>query len=101
MHIIPEEPEAYPSSPIQTPSLRTLLSSKQLKVYSQAYNNQLLSLSGLNHVYTTLKLSQQKKLFSNSLSKTSSNGQASLLYLGLGLGMMAFGKYAKHLSYKS
>jgi hypothetical protein len=68
-------------------------------MYSQAQNTQLLGPSGLDHMRTTLSLGQQEKIFRKNFKNGPS--QSSLFYLGLGFGMIAFGKFLRRLSYQS
>jgi hypothetical protein len=101
MNIIPEEPEQYLDTSRPTPSLSALLSKRQFEFYMKASTSHLYGFLHLNYHKRTGHAPQKAKELRRTLRPTSGMNQKSLVYLGIGFGILAITKLVKNLSNNS
>ncbi|OMJ75486.1 hypothetical protein SteCoe_25372 [Stentor coeruleus] len=99
MNIIPEEPEQYVEIPRPTPGLSTLLSSKQFHYYSKANTSQIFGCLKVNYPKRLISdIKTEPKKIPKVLRPSSALNQKSLIYIGIGFGVLAITKILKNLS---
>ncbi|OMJ74528.1 hypothetical protein SteCoe_26530 [Stentor coeruleus] len=99
MNIIPEEPEQYVEIPRPTPGLSTLLSSKQFHYYSKANASKLFGCLKVNYQKRVISdIKTKPKEITKALKPTLAMNQKSLVYIGIGFGILAITKLLKTLS---
>ena len=101
MNIIPEEPEQYTEIPRPTPGLSALLSKRQFEFYMKASTSHLYGFLHLNYVKRTGNVAQKSKELRRNIRPVTAMNQKSLVYLGIGFGILAITKLVKTLSNNS
>lgn len=99
MNIIPEEPEVYVEMPRPTPGLNSLLTTKQFNYYIVANTSQLFGCFHRNfqkQVLTTVKT--ETKVMNKKIPNALEINKKSLLFLGMGFGILAITRVIKNLT---
>lgn len=99
MNIIPEEPEQYTEISRPTPGLSALLNKRQFEFYMKASTSHLYGFLNLN--YVKRPVNQKSKELRRNLRTVNPVNQKSLVYLGIGFGVLAITKLVKNLSNNS
>ena len=97
MYVIPEDPEQYIEFSKPTPELINLLTTKQFKYYTTANTNQLFGC--FNYKKKIINTIQEKRVnIAQKLTPGFEFNKKSLVYLGIGFGILVITKVVKKLS---